>query len=391
LLFDFVVTEQVFTLETDSVDFIAKMKIKDSYENDVFFAYSKYTQKIGLEAEQSRLKLLEAKEKKDTASENRYRMEMKKAEEKVTEYRKQVMKEQPNSLMGKVFKMMMEITIPDAPKLPNGTIDSNFQYQYYLQHYFDNIDLTDDRIVRTPIFHNKMESYMTKIVIQIPDTIIKYADMLVQKSLKSKENSKYIIYWITNHYESSQYMGMDAVFTFMALKYYTDKNITYWLDDALRFKITDRAQLLNYNLLGKKGQNLTMPDSAGNYHSLYNIRAKYTVLIFWNATCGKCKEELPKLKTLYEEQNATINIKALKKVDVYAVSLTEDPLEWKKYLIENKFPWVNVYDPNHENNYRRYYDIYSTPVIYLLGEDKKIIAKRLNIDQVKEFIEKGIE
>jgi hypothetical protein len=50
-----------------------------------------------------------------------------------------------------------------------------------------------------------------------------------------------------------------------------------------------------------------------------------------------------------------------------------------------------VHDPNHESNFRKLYDIYSTPVIYLLGEDKKIIAKRLSVDMIKDFIEKGLE
>jgi hypothetical protein len=45
-----------------------------------------------------------------------------------------------------------------------------------------------------------------------------------------------------------------------------------------------------------------------------------------------------------------------------------------------------LYDPNNETNFRKLYDIYSTPVIYLLDENKKILAKRLNIEQIKEFI-----
>jgi hypothetical protein len=75
---------------------------------------------------------------------------------------------------------------------------------------------------------------------------------------------------------------------------------------------------------------------------------------------------------------------------VYAVSLTVDPKTWKDYIRSQKIPWTNVHDPNHESNFRKLYDVYSTPVVYLLGKDKKIIAKRLSIEQVKDMIEKGI-
>ena len=42
---------------------------------------------------------------------------------------------------------------------------------------------------------------------------------------------------------------------------------------------------------------------------------------------------------------------------------------------------------NNNTNFRNYYDIYSTPVIYLLDEQKRIIAKRLDTDKVRDFIE----
>jgi peroxiredoxin len=390
LLFDMVLSEPEFTLETDTSDYIGNMVVKNSPENTAFFAYSKYTSKAGREAMKFEEKVKEANEKKDTAEVRKNRDEIRKVEEGVSNYRKNVIAQTPTLLIAKIFKMMEEIDVPDAPILPNGAKDSLFQYNYYREHYFDNFDFTDDRIVRTPIFHPKLQNYITKITPQIPDSIIRAADFVVSKSLKSKEISKWVIYWITNYYETSQYMGMDAVFTHMALQYYTNKDLVFWVDDALRFKITDRAQTLNYNLLGKKAQNLTLPDTAGNYQSLFNIKADYTVVVFWDANCGRCKEEMPKLLELYTEENAKVKMKTGKKVDVYAVGMTVDPNEWKKYIHDHKLPWTNVHDPNHESNFRKYYDVYSTPVIYLLGKDKKIIAKRLSVEQLKDFIERGI-
>lgn len=391
LLFDFVVTEQIFSLETDTADYQAHMTVKCSPENEVFFEYSKFTTKMAIEATDVEKKLRAARASKDTANERKYKTELQGYDQRVQDYRKEVMKNHPTFLMSKLFKIMEDVYVPPAPVMSNGKKDSMFQYLYYRDHFFDNFDFNDDRIVYTPVFHPKIESFITKLILQIPDSINNAADFLVAKTLPSKEISKFVIYWITNHYETSEYMGMDAVFVHMALKYYSDKKLTYWLDDALRFKILERAQTLDYNLLGKKGQNLNMPDTSGIYQSLYNIKATYTVLLFWDANCGRCKEEIPKILDFYKEQNSTINLSGTKKIEVFGVGMTPEPKEWKAYIHEHKLPWINVNDPNHESNFRKFYDVYSTPVIYLLDENKQIVAKRLSVDQLKDFIEKGVK
>ena len=57
-----------------------------------------------------------------------------------------------------------------------------------------------------------------------------------------------------------------------------------------------------------------------------------------------------------------------------------------KIIIENKLDWINVYDGIHINNIKEKYDIYSTPVIYVLDKNKRIKAKRIGTEQVKDII-----
>ncbi|MFI5221851.1 MAG: thioredoxin-like domain-containing protein, partial [Bacteroidia bacterium] len=388
LLFDFVVTDQEFSLETDTTEHTKNMKVKNSPENDAFFDYSKFTLKLGIMAGEAETNLRKARNDKDTAAERKFRTELSGYDEQVRAYRKKSLLEHPGYLMSKLFRIMEDVDIPPPPVLPNGKKDSLFQYYYFHKHYFDHFDFTDDRIVYTPVFFPKFEAYIKKLTIQIPDSISSAADYVVSLCKGNKEVSKFVIFWITNQYETSEYMGMDAVFVHMALTYYQDSSITYWVDQATRFKIVDRAQTLNYNLMGKVGQNLTMPDTNGIYQSLYNIKANYTILLFWDSHCGRCKEEVPKLLDLYKSENASLNLSKTKNVEVYAVGMTNEEADWKKYIGDHKLPWVNVHDPNHESNFRRFYDVYSTPVIYLLDENKKIVAKRLSVEQMKDFIDK---
>ncbi len=390
LLFDFIVTEQFFELEaTDTNNIAGSMVIKNSKENDIFFQYQKYSINVSREANELDNKSKAAKAKNDTAALNKIDLQMDALQQKVLNYRKDMLAKNPSALISKVFKMMQEIEVPDAPVLASGGIDSTFQYYYYLNHYFDNYDFSDDRITRTPVYYGKFEKYITKVIPQIPDSLNKYCDRILKSCEKSNENFKFSLYWITNHFEESKFMGMDAVFVHMVDEYYA-KGKAYWIDSTLMYKLKDRANRLRYNLIGKKSLNLNMPDTNDVYHSLFNTNAKYTLLAFWDATCGHCKEEMPKIQRAYDSLNAIhkSNVKAQKFFEVFSVSSTPDAKDWRKYIHEQKHRWISVYDPNNETNFRYYYDIYSTPVFYLLNDKKEILSKRLTPEQMIDLMDK---
>jgi len=46
-----------------------------------------------------------------------------------------------------------------------------------------------------------------------------------------------------------------------------------------------------------------------------------------------------------------------------------------------------VFDPIHINNLKEKFDIYSTPVIYILDSEKRIKAKRLGAEQVPQMLQ----
>ena len=61
---------------------------------------------------------------------------------------------------------------------------------------------------------------------------------------------------------------------------------------------------------------------------------------------------------------------------------------WLNYLNEHGYDWTNVFDPNHDTNFRNLYDIFSTPVMYLLDENKEIVAKRINSETLEKMLDK---
>jgi peroxiredoxin len=135
--------------------------------------------------------------------------------------------------------------------------------------------------------------------------------------------------------------------------------------------------------MGKQAPNITLQDSNGKYHSLYNVDAKYTVLCFWDPDCSHCKDAIPKLKKVYD-------VLKDKDVEVYAANTQIEEKKWKKFIHKHELDWINVWDPDFESNFRHTYDVQSTPKIYLLDEDKTIIGKQLDVNQVRKMLEREL-
>lgn len=206
--------------------------------------------------------------------------------------------------------------------------------------------------------------------------------MLVQKAKENKETFKYMIWYTTNTYETSNIMGMDKVFVFLVNKYYT-KETAYWVDDATLYKIRNRAAILEPILLGSKVKNLILTDSNQVVRPLYDVQAEYTVLLFWDPDCGHCKKTVPLVKTVYDKMKS-------QGVKVYAVCTEVEMDKWKAFIREHNLNWVNVGDPKLQNNFRQDFDIQTTPQIFLLDKDKRILAKKIDPETLEKIIEREI-
>lgn len=379
--FELIMNEPSFQMETDSSELAAKMKVFNSVENKLFYDDMLYLNKVRKLSDSinAELKKAETESKKEAL-----RNELKKIDADVKSKREAIMRDFPQTLYAKVLKAMKEPDVPEAPRDATGKItDSTFQWYWYKTHYWDFVDLNDDRLLRTPVFHNKLKQYFTRTVYQIPDSLSAAADDLLKRANPQGDIFKYMLVYFLNTMANSKIMGMDAVYVHLVKNYYA-KGYATWVDSAQLAKIVERGTILEPLLLGKKAQNIVLADTTlKRYYNLYNLPNKYVVLCFWDPDCGHCKKEVPVLLEAYHN---------LKKkgvdVEVFAPAIMgkEKLDEWTKFIREKGLDWINVADPFRQNNYRYEWDIQSTPQIYILDKNKIIKAKRIGAEQVEDFI-----
>ena len=392
--FDIIVSEKTFSFSTKLDNLVGEMSFEKSIENPPFYDYLNFITDMQEKINPIKQQLQNADAKTKESLE-------KKAQEidnKVRAFRAEFLKNNADKFFSKILLATTEIEIPEAPLDSTGNPDKNFPYLYYKKHFWDNIDLSDERILRTPIFFSKMELYLEKLTVQHPDSISISADILIEKSRANPTIFQYVVSYITSNYERSKIMGMDAVFVHMVETYYITNQCS-WVDSTDLVKIADRAQKIAPNLIGRKASEFHdaygrpfMKDTLGIVHTLNEINANYTVLVFFGPTCGHCKKVMPKIKSTVD---SLISIGYDMKT--FAVATEFDKAEWKKFINEQGTgDWINVADINHDpegnpvasSDWRDKYDIYSTPVVYLLDKDKNILAKRISHSQIGEIINK---
>ena len=391
----------------DANDFVGSMKVNKSRNNMVFYEYILFM--TDNKKKMSALTGEYEKTKEGDPKRDELLKQSKVLNEEVSTYQKKLIEENPGTFIAMMVKMSMDIELPELPRDENGNVtDSNYVYNYYVNHYWDNVDLKDPRIVNSPIYHNKLDKYFSNQgVVQIPDSIIRYAIILLEKTdMVNKDNKvfQYTLHHITYKYETSQIMGMDKVFWAMGHNYYcAPNNKAHWMTPENLDKLCERTEKIGRTLIGGYAPMVILTDTTEtNWINLYKVEAKYTVLYFWDPNCGHCKKTTPQLQTLYEKKFKDRNI------EVYAVAKAtgDDFAAWKKFIREHGLKFINVgltksvyeqamKDPRpllahttlESLNYSDTYDIYSTPRIFVLDQDKKIMFKQLSIKQLEEILD----
>ncbi len=381
--------ERNFSLETDTVNFVKNMKVKGSPQN---VAFNEYQIKM-TDFQMERIDIEKAIKNagNDTAAKNAQYDKMRDLNSRRLEYMSKVEKENQGTLFGTIMRSMHEVEIPDFPRDENGVItDSAFQYHYYKAHYFDYIDFAEEGLVRTPIYESKLNYFFEKMVVPSPDSLIVDAHNVIQKTYdEGMMKGDTLIYQYTlshllNYFEESKIMGYDAVFVAIAEDWYLSGKAP-WSDTAFMSKLKERVEKITPTRLGSTAYNLIKMQSFDDrYYTLHDIKSDFTVLIFWEPGCGHCKKEVPKLLKEYQDTLKDLGAK------IFAIYTQYDKKEWVDFINDkglNVDGWINVWDgPYPHSKFRDYYDIYSTPVIYVLDKNKKIVGKRLNVENIKDLI-----
>ena len=379
-IFELVVGQnQNFSLHTSTADYVKNMKVTGDIDNKLFFENMLYNMARHQEAEPY-IKVIQdstlAEAQKKEAREAFARIN-----EKVMAYQQKVIEEHPATLTARIFKANRPIQIPEPPTRADGTIDSTFQLKWYREHFFDNFDLADDALIRMPrpIYQEKINEYLDKLYAPQADTLRKALNIVIGKAKKNQETYKYAVWVSVLKFQNPEIMGLDEVFVHLNDTYFASGEMNFWANDQMKKNLKEHADRLRKSLIGQKGANLIMQDASLKPRALYDIKNKYTILYIFDPDCGSCKKETPKLVDFYNKKKFD--------VQVYAVSADTSMVKMRDYIKEMNLKWITVNGPRtYVGPYQDLYDANTTPTLYVLDNQKKIIGKKIPAEKLEEFL-----
>lgn len=374
--FEFIIEDQNFSIQGDAADVVSTAVIKGSPLNEAFYGMQRFNYEKRIASEQIRAALdsTASLEEKQMANEK-----LNSIQDEIKAYQNQLQAEYPNTLLDRLIRLMQT---PEIPPVPAGQDSLKFRYEYYKNHFWDGINISDPGLLRSPLLHNKIMDYLDNVVIQQADTVINEVEKLIQIAKNNDEAYRYLLISLTNKYESSPIMGFDKVFVHLVDNYYLT-NQAPWTDAETIKKLEERAASIRPNFIGNPAPPFVLQDSIGTDYDLYRINAKYTVLYFYDPDCGHCKKSTPLLYEAYAELQT-------KGVEVLAICTTTDGKRWKEFINEFDLNWINLADLSSRTNVKYYYDVRSTPTVYILDQEKKILLKKVATEDVPEIIDQLI-
>lgn len=384
IAWEFLITDdQVFEMKTDTMDYIGNLKVIGHDQNSKFAEYNAFMRERSKEMS----KLQEAFKADDETKKEAVRKDIEALQLKVQAQWDKYITENPGTLFANIIKAQKYPILPEFevdPAIANkDSVLQIYRYYYNKNHWFDNIEWSEVGLLRTNFIYNRLQTFFTQMVFD-PDTVIAEGDKLIKKAEPTPDMFRYLVEYMLNLNYETKRMGMDKVLVHVGEEYYLSGRAT-WVDSARMEKIKERVIKTRPNILGTQAKDMKLVTSDNKIVNLFSIKADYIIVAFWEPGCGHCKKTMPVLHDVYTDLKWNKN----KKVEVLAVfTQVKEFDEWQAFIEEKGMTdWINAYDPYGWSGFRDNYDIYSTPTIYLMNSKFEIIAKRLDVEKIPEFLE----
>lgn len=366
--------DQTFSMVTDANQISAGTVIEGHEDNAIFYDYLKLIDRARKEKTSLQQKL---ENTTDEAVKKKLEEELVVLDKEVLNKQNDILENHPGSLSALVIGASREPEIPEFPGL-SAEEKQMKAFQYFREHYFDQIDLQREAVLRTPFIHQKVMDYFDKYTPQSPDSLNMAVDGFFAMLDEESTIYRYFLVKLLNKYANPKIVGHDGVYVHLAQQYY-GKGKAPWVDEETLLKILDNAERFKYTLIGNQAPPLKVYDIYQKKElELKNIPGSYKVLIFWSSTCSHCEKVMPTLPEIQKEINDT--------TVRFVTVCTKADESCKVFLDNNTLGNAGIHTLP-VSSYGRLYDVRSTPKVFVIDADNKIASKGIGFEQIAQVIE----
>ena len=215
-------------------------------------------------------------------------------------------------------------------------------------HFWDGIESFDGPTDENPVLAAQLDFYFDKMVAPLPDSITPEIDRLVERTSFNPDLRDFILWHLLEKYRHPEYMSQDQVFVWLYDHYFSRLEIKD-LNAANLAMIRDKAETFRRLALFNLAPDFAINDSV----DLHSIKSEFTVLFFYDHDCDVCQKEMQDLDSITVQQP---------EIKIISIDMNTD--DARVDILYNL------------------YDIETTPLIYVLDKNKRIIAKKIQAKQI---------
>lgn len=280
----------------------------------------------------------------------------------------------PETYTGQVLIPLSKIPIRHYNKEWHEHYDGYMSFLHDFFFYF--MEVEDTRLLSHYAFQDKLFQYLNEYVDKNQDA--------TEAAMSSLMN----LFGESQEIQTVVYSQLMKTFIELDNEHFVNYLITEFGDGCgldLAFEDLKRMNQMTSTNIGELAPDILLYDTDKEVQSLskFATKNKLTAILFWVGWCEHCKNEIPKIIKLTEENK--------KKLGVFAVSLDATDEDWKSSMQSYSFPknWVNVCEKVviEKSSYAPLYNVSTTPSIYLIDEEGRIVAKGLKTEDLKELLE----
>ncbi len=273
-----------------------------------------------------------------------------------------LIREYPNTFASTLIKI-------DERPLLNPMETQAEQQEYVKKYFFEGKDFSDTALIHTNILTSNVLNYLsfyqkrelTKD--QMEAEFIKAVDVILPAMKKNRKIYEFVIDYLIGGFEQ---FGFNKVITHIASQTPVD-------EDCENEELKHRLETLKNLIPGNKAPEIEIGDI-----KLSKIKKKYTLVLFYASWCPHCNEIIPELQAFYTDFKPN--------VEVVSISIDTSKTEYKSYVNKVKMQWLNECDfKGWDTQAAIDYGVYVTPNMFLLDEEKKIVARPTSIIELLEF------
>ena len=284
------------------------------------------------------------------------------------------------TFLGNYLKAQIPVSIPKLmfKSISSDSLGLLTKLYFFKNHYLDQIEWNDQRLIYTPVMEDKINDYFVKFVQKTPESNSAAIDTILNKTNNQKVN-RFLTEMLFDRFEQNKHKSLDEYAYLHLLKHYYLVGKTPWMNNDQISILEAEYNRFRPTSLGQTAPSIALPDKDNELVNLNDIHSHYSLVFFWNYECQHCQRILQELVTLVSKYKY-LDIKVL------SVFTGEDLDVWKAFLAK-KIPqtWVNTYEKGQEPKTSSIYNIPSLPSIYLLDTNKIILNKNATISELDSY------